>query len=211
MNLRKVAASFETTHFDTYDETLDTWTECGMQGKVLPLDRFLSNFNRPTKRRSLGLSPTAVVPTSNTLRVPATGEIYFIGELRQDSQNSVAYDQLGILHRSTTLGTVNRRAPAGPSNDPGWLVDAVSSTHYMDMELRSASEIDEHEQRFDGSYFAVLPPHADLQPWDRLNVGGLDYIVQISHMDSGFRFARAINRIDPRKDFVYHSRGNTAA
>ena len=210
MNLRKVAASFETTQFDAYNEGSDTWTACAMAGKVMPLDRFLSNFNRPTKRRSLGVSPTAVPPDSNTLRVPATGAIYMMGELRKDSQSSVAYDQVGILHRSTTLGTINRRAPAGPAEDPGWLVETEIASHYMDMELRSASEIDEHEQRYDGSYFAVMPPHAQMQSWDRLNADGFDYIVQVQYMDSGFRFARVVNRIDPRKDFVYNSQGGTA-
>lgn len=210
MDLRKVAAWFETTEFDTYDEALDSWTTCGMAGKVMPVDRFLSNFNRPTRRRSLGLSPLAVTPASNTIRVPATGEIYIIGGLRQDSRESEAYDEVGILHRSETLGVVNRKAPAGPSNDPGWLMDAVAANHYMDVELRATSGVDEQKQQFEGDYFVILPPHADIQLWDRLTVDGEDYMVELAYMDSGFKFVRAIKRQDHRQNFVYHSRSAAA-
>jgi len=206
MDLRKPAAWFETTEFDIYDEALATWTASGLTGKIMPADRFLSNFNRPTRRRSLGLPPETAVPASNTIRVPSTGEIYFIGALRQDAQGGYAYDKIGILHRSETLGTVNRRAPVGPSNNPGWLVETVVASHYMDVELRSTSEVDEQKQQFEGDFFVAMPPHATPQAWDRLSIGGEDYMVELTYADSGFKFVRAIKRQDHRQDFVYHSR-----
>lgn len=211
MDLRTPAAWFENTWFDGYDEATDTWTENVFQGKVLPVDRFLSNFNRPTRRRTLGLDPSiTTIPTSNTIRIPETGAIYMIGTLRQDATKGSAYDQIGILHSSATLGTVNRRAPTGPSTDPGWLVSSTAGTHYMDVELRSVSEVDEQKERFEGDFFVTLPPHASLLKWDQLLIDTKSYFVEEVYDDSGFVFVRAVQRLDPRRDFVYHSRGNTA-
>ncbi len=208
MNLRKVAAKFETTQFEAYDEALESWAPNAFTGKVFPIDRFLSNFNRPTRRRFLGVSPTAILPVSNTIRVPATGEIYFIGELREDSRAGISYEQLGILHRSdNTLGTINRKLPAGPSNDPGWLVAQTPVKHFIDVELRSAAEADERVDDFEGSYFVILPSHADIQEWDQITVSGENYMVELPYVDSGFNFARALKRPDQRQDFVYYYRG----
>lgn len=209
MDLRKVAAAFETTEFDAYDEALQTWIPCALTGKVLAVDRFLSNFNRPTKRRLLGIGPGVTIPASFTIRVPSTSEIYFMGELRRDAEQGAAYDQVGVLHRSVGTATINRKAPAGPSNDPGWLVSSAIGTHYADAELRADSEIDEHRDLFEGQYFLMFPPHADLQSWDSIVIGGDNYMVNTPYLDSGFAFARATRRVDPRQDFVYHQRGAT--
>ncbi len=207
MDLRKPAAWFETTKFEAYNESLATWTPEALTAKLLPIDRFLSNFNRPTKRRLLSMNPSDSTPDSNTIRVPETGEIYFLGEPRTDSRKEASYDKVLIAHRSGTLGTVNRRVPAGPSNDPGWLTNTVMGSHYMDVELRAASKIDEQREQYEGDYFAMLPPHADLENSDQLLISGDSYMVETSYMDSGFRFARAVKRADHRLDFVYHSRG----
>jgi hypothetical protein len=210
MNLRKVAATFETTQFETYDEALETWDFCPLVGKVMPIDRFLSNFNRPTKRRLLGISPDAEIPDSRTIRVPSTGEIYFIGELRTDAQQGAAYDQVGVLHRSVATAVINRKAPVGPSNDPGWLVSAEIGKHYGDTELRATAEIEENRQEFEGDYFVMFPPQASLERWDEVVFQGDNYMIQTSYPDSGFRFARAVRRSDPRTDFVYHARSITS-
>jgi hypothetical protein len=211
MDLRKVAASFETTEFDAYDESTNLWDACFLLGKVMPIESEVSNSNRTTRRALLGTDPLAVFPDSNTIRVSAAGDIYIVGDLRRDYKDSAAYDQSGLLHRSTTVGTINRRAPAGASTDPGWLVNTLISTHYMDIELRAVKETEEQEQQFDKQYRIIMPFHAIVQQWDRINVGGYDYIVEAGYVDSGFKLARAANRPDPRKDFTYYSRGDTAA
>jgi hypothetical protein len=211
MDLRKVAAFFETTEFDAYDESDNSWDACFLLGKVMPIESEVSNSNRNTRRALLGTDPLAVFPVSNTLRVLTSGDIYIVGDLRKDYQNSAAYDQSGLLHRSSTVGTINRRAPAGPSTDPGWLVETLISTHYMDIELRAVKEAGEQEQQFDKQYLIIMPLHAAPQQWDRINVGSYDHIVEAGYVDSGFKLARVANRLDPRKDFTYYSRGDTAS
>lgn len=211
MNLRKIAASFETTKFDAWNESTELFVADSFTGKIRSVDRFLSNFNRPTKRRLLGLGPSVTLPASNTIRDPATGEIYFIGELRQDSEQGAAYDQVGVLHKTTAIATVSRRAPTGPSNDPGVLVATQIGKHYADVELRSASETEEQENDFEGNYFLMMPPHADLEEWDEVTFKSDVYMVKTPYFDSGFRFARAVKREDPRKDFTYYFRDTGVA
>jgi hypothetical protein len=211
MDLRKVGAFFETTEFDAYDESDNSWDVCFLLGKVMPIESEVSNSNRTTRRALLGTDPSAVFPASNTIRVGTAGDIYIVGDLRRDYQNSAAYDQSGLLHRSSTVGTINRRAPAGAATDPGWLVETLISTHYMDIELRGVKETEEQEQQFDKEYRIIMPLHAAPQQWDRINVGGYNYIVEAGYIDSGFKLARSANRTDPRKDFTYYSRGATAA
>lgn len=211
MNLRKVAASFETTEFDAWDESNELFVAKSLTGKIRSVDRFLSNFNRPTKRRLLGLSPSATIPASNTIRDPSTGEIYFIGELRQDSEQGVAYDQVGVLHKTTAIATISRKAPIGPGNDPGVLVASQIGKHYADVELRSASETEEQENDFEGNYFLMMPPHVDLEEWDEVTFDSEAYMIKTPYFDSGFRFARAVKREDPRKDFTYYFRDTGVA
>lgn len=211
MDLRKVAASFETTKFDAWDESNELFVAESLTGKIRSVDRFLSNFNRPTKRRLLGISPSATIPASNTIRDPSTGEIYFIGELRQDSAKGATYDQVGVLHKTTAIATISRRAPVGPGNNPGVLVASEIGKHYADVELRSASETDEQEDDFEGSYFLMMPPHADLEEWDEITFDSEVYMIKTPYFDSGFRFARAVKQSDPRKDFTYYFRDTSVA
>ncbi|MGD2065547.1 MAG: hypothetical protein PVI43_00070 [Candidatus Bathyarchaeota archaeon] len=211
MDLRRVAAKFEHTEFEGYDEDTQTWDTEALTGKVFPVDRFLSNFHRPTRRRMLGLAPGTVLPDSSTIKVPETGEIFMIGEVRQDARNGAAYDSVGILHRAETTCTVNRKAPAGPTDNPGHLVNSEIGHHYVDIELRALQEQEEAEEEFEGHYFIVLPPHADIEEWDQITISSDNYFIKSSYIDSGFKFARADKREDPRVDFTYHRREDTSA
>lgn len=132
-----------------------------------------------------------------------------MGELRKDSEQGVAYDQVGVLHRTTAIATISRKAPVGPGNDPGVLVASEIGKHYADVELRSASEVEEHENDFEGDYFMMMPPHADLEEWDEVTFLGDVYMINNPYFDSGFKFARAVKRVDQRKDFTYYFRDTT--
>lgn len=209
MDLRKVAASFETTNFEVFNETTQLWETSTLDGKIMPVDRFLSNFHRPTRRRMFGCDPDVALPASNTIRVPSTGEIFVLGEQRQDAMLGYNYDKVVIVHKCDYIGTINRKAAVGPGTDPGHLVNSQVGQHYMNVELRAAQEIDEHREDYEGAYFVIMPPHADVEQWDQITIGTDNYHVQAVYLDSGFKFCRAVQRPDPRKDFTYHYRGAT--
>lgn len=210
MDLRRAAAYFEGTSFDTWDEGTSTWTLGAITAKLAPVDRFLSNFHRPTHRRMLGINPATSLPASNTIRVQSTGDIYIIGQLRSDDKNDYEYDSIGIAHLTTFQLVVHRKAPIGPSNDPGVLIDSVVGTHYGDIEFRATSESPEQHEEYEDDVFLILPPHTDLQEWDFVYRGTETYQVKSAYIDSGFMFARAVLRQDYRRDFTYHRKGTGA-
>ncbi len=210
MDLRKAAAYFEGTTFDSYDEALDSWTLGSFQAKLAPVDRFLSNFDRPTQRRMLGIAPGTTIPADNTVRVQSTQDTYILGKLRSDDKNDTEYDQVGIAHQVSSQFSVNRKAPIGAVDNPGILVNSVIGTHYGGLEFRSDSVAPEQHEGYEGEFFIILPPHADVQEWDFLSQGSDTYRVKSSYIDSGFIFARVVQRADYRKDFSYHHKSSTA-
>lgn len=210
MNLRNVAAKFETISFDAFNEATQLWEPDAFIGKVMPVDRFLSIFNRPTRRRSIGLSPDITLPVSRTIRNPNTGLIYVVGEVRKDSFKGVAYDSVGILHTCDVTGVVTRKAPVGPISNPGGYQTTTIATSYMDMELRAASEPDESVQNFEGNFFLTTHAGVDLKAWDFISYSGDNYQVETVYFDSGLLMARVVKRDDIRVDVTYNRRTNTA-
>jgi hypothetical protein len=210
MDLRRVANKFENTSFDVFNETTQLWEKDGMRGKVMPIDRFLSIFHRATRRRALGIAPTATIPASNTIRDPSTGQAYIMGLVRGDAAKGVHYDGVGILHGCDVIGEIIRKAPIGLSTDPGVLVQASAGQHYMDIELRSASESDESIQNYESHFFLTAPHQADLQQWDYITYDGRSYQVQSSYNDSGMTMARVVERTDPRVDVTFHKKGGAS-
>jgi len=211
MNLRRVANKFETTSFDIFNESTQLWETEGMDGKIMPIDRFLSIFHRATRRRALGLSPNATLPTSNTIRDASTGQAYVVGLVRADAAKDTAYDSTGILHGCDYIASILRKAPIGLASDPGVLVETTVGQHYMDIELRASAESPETTDEYDAHFFLTAPAQADIQQWDFVNYNGTSYHIQTVYNDSGLKMARVVEQADPRVDVTFHKRAATAA
>lgn len=211
MNFRNIAAKFETTSFDGFDEATQTWVKDSLKGKVMPIDRFLSIFHRATTRRALGIAPNSPLPASHTIRVPSTGEIFIVGLIRSDQKDSNVYDSVGILSKAYSVGQVKRKATIGTGENLGVLVESVVGNHYMDIELRTSSEIDGATEEYESKFFLTAPVHSDIQPWDYISLNGTNYQVTVTYIDSGLKMCRVIQREDPRVDVTYHRRGATSA
>ena len=210
MRLRRAAAYFEGTTFDVYDETSFQWSLTNFKAKLAPVDRFLSNFHRPTHRRMLGISPDTTLPPYSTVRVQSTQDVYILGQIRKDDSNDTEYDRIGIAHLASGLFSVNRKSTIGSESDPGVLVNTVLGNHYGDIEFRSDGVSPEQHEGYESEFFIILPPHADVQEWDFITQGSDSYQVKSSYIDSGFIFVRAVRRDDYRKDFTYYHKGSTA-
>lgn len=208
MDLKKAADYFDKELFATYDSAAQTWTEDDFKGRMMPVDRFLSNFSRPLHRRMLICSPDEVIPDSGTLRSSATNEIYLIGQVRFDAYANNPYQALYMAHLVSGLnggvGVVTKRSAVGPSNDPGHLVKATVGSYYMDLELRATTPEEGTEHQVAGQYFAMAPPECNLDEWDYIALNGKNYRVKEGYFDSGLRFARVLQTEDDRVDFVYH-------
>lgn len=214
MHLSKIAAKRITGVMEAWDESTETFVPAAFLGRIDLTDRFLSNFNKPLRRRMLFSEPETVFPVSRTFRHPGTKDVYVLGQTRGDAQSGEHYLNLTVCqlvtdtpYGSSGLAVITRRAPAGPADNPGWLVPQELGKAFIDLEFRtSANEPDMYETKVE-NYFAFLPSHWDLQPWDFLELHGIRYRVVDTFADSGFSGLRVDREPDTRIDFVLHTQG----
>lgn len=212
MRLDLIAQKNLTEVMEGFDEITGTFYPGAFVARIDLTDRFLSNFNKPLRRRMLFSRPGTVFPASGTFRHPGTGDVYLIGQSRQDALGGVPHVQLNVCHlvtegSSSGLATLYRKAPIGPADDPGWLVDTMVTRCYMDLEFRtSANEADAFEVKV-SNFTAHLPENVTCEPWDFLDLHGKRYRVIDVFSDSGFSAARADLEADPRSDFILHTKG----
>jgi len=208
MDLRRAANRFETTDFDVYNEATDVWTLASFTAKLGPIDRFLSNFHRPTQRRLFSVDPAVTLPTNKTVRDSGTQDIYLLGQSREDGQDNVVYDKVVIAHLVSQsyvsgLAVVSRKNVVGTGTDLGVLVAANVGTHYAGVELRTAKAEEEQFLEYESAFVIVLPSHADLHEWDFITLNSITYKVESLFGDSGYKFGRITEMDDPRLDFTY--------
>lgn len=210
MYLGEIASRWVNESLEAFDEATGLFVPDALTGRISLVDRFLSNFNRPLRRRMLHHRPEAVFPASLTIRHPDTGDVYLLGQRRDDSDAGADYHGLTVCHLVTDIGpggsaglaTIHRKAPVGPADDPGWLVESAVASHYSDLEFRSSlNEADLEDHRIE-SFVVWLPRHADLQKQDFLELKGVRYRVTDVFPDSGFLMARVDHEADHRVDLV---------
>lgn len=216
MYLGKIAERWVNEPLDVYDEASETFTPAAFTGRISLTDRFLSNFNRPLRRRMLHYSPTAEIPGSYTIRHPDTGDVYIIGQRREDTNRGIDYHAMAVCHlvtdegpnSSAGLATLTRKVPQGPADDPGWLVETQAGRHFIDIEFRSSlNDADLHQQRVE-SFVMWMQKNADLRKYDFVELHGHTYRVTDVYPDSGFLMARIDQEEDYRVDLVVKVQGS---
>jgi hypothetical protein len=205
MDIFQTARYFDIQAFDVYDFGTGLWLERSVSGQLKKTDTFTEIWNRPTRKRLLTCAP-GEEPSSPLLRVPETGEIFMVGASHKDVWDGY-YRFVAGLHLVQGTAVVHRRAPAGPSNDPGWAVDTVIANTFGDAELRSASENQDNSIEHYGSYFLFLPINTSLNRDDTVVIGSRSYFVLEYYIDSGLISARATTEPDDRINVTYVSLG----
>jgi hypothetical protein len=201
---------------EAWDPLTESWLPAAFIARFDPTDRFLSNFNKPTRRRMLQAADDCVFPESRTFRHPGTQDVYLLGVTRKDSLGGNPYLGLTVCQLvtdvpggSSGLATIYRREALGPPENPGWLVERVFAKAYMDMEFRtSANEPDATDLKIE-NYYAFLPLSVQPQEWDFIELHGVRYRVVDTFADSGFFGLRIDHENDFRTDFtlnVMHGR-----
>lgn len=210
MFLGSLAERWVNEPVEAFDEATGQFVPHDMLVRVSLVDRFLSNFNRPLRRRMLHYKMDAQMPPSATLKVVATGEVYIIGQSRADSDKSDAYHKMSLAHlvtdegpnSSAGLAQVYRWSPDGPSDDPGWLTKKHIGQHYCDTEFRtSLNEADLMDERIEAFLF-FMQQNADVQVHDQLTLHGKEYRVTDTFADSGLLQMRADREANYFVDFV---------
>lgn len=214
MNLRNIAAHRITEKLQVWDPVTGDFLPNGLLGRIDLTDRFLSNFNKPLRRRMLFTRFGAQMPDSRTIRHPGTQQVYLLGQTRSDARDGVPYVSLTVCHLvtdepggSSGLARLYRKQPAGPSADPGWLVETLVATAYADIEFRTSANEENTLDVKTQNFLAVLPSSVSPREWDYLELKGRRYRVVDVYADSGFSGMRVDLEDDPRLDFVIHVTG----
>lgn len=214
MFLNKVAHKQITEPMEAWDELTEQFIPDAFMGRIDLSDRFLSNFNKPLRRRMMFVEPKQPMPVSNVFRHPGTHDVYIAGQRRGDAIGGNHYLDLIVCHLATDtpggssgLGTLYRKTPDGPEDNPGWLTEKQLGKAYLDLEFRTSSnEPDMYETKIE-NYFCFLPIQWDLKPWDFIELDGIRYRVVDTFADSGLSGLRVDREPDTRMNFVLHTPG----
>lgn len=181
-----------------FDPVANVFTPLDFSVRVSITDQFLSNFNRPLRRRMIHYPLDATLPDSLTIKLESTGDVYLLGQAREDSDFTGAYHTMAVGHlvtdeganSSSGLATHHRYTADGPAEDPGWATEKQVGQTYMDLEFRSSlNEADLTESRIE-SYVAFFPRTWEGKVNDTLRLQGKEYRITDVYPDSGFLMAR---------------------
>lgn len=211
MFLAKIAQKNMKESLDGWDKDSKDFIPNSFSGRIALTDRFLTIYNRPTRKRQLYIKPDEPMPDSGVFRHPSSGDIYMIGQERQDARYDVeggnTYVKLVMCHLvtpkfegSSGLAKLWRRVPKGPANDPGWLVNELIEENYLDIEFRtSAAEVGVYDSKVE-NFYAWMPISVFTKQWDFLELNGMTYRVVDTFTDIGLRGLRLDRESDPRID-----------
>lgn len=212
--LRRIQRSYRDTVLEQYNSD-GTWTKWLPHPELPPsssknlfhlfdVDRFLSIYNRPVRRRQISHEPGAHFPDSMLIRNPGDGSVYLIGADRTDTDGNITVETLTTLHQVGQVCTVKRRqlSESASETDPGWLEYVTVGEFYFDAELRTVSEESDLASEFVGKYF-TFTHFSGLEPNDVIYFpDGQSYIVEMPYQDAGFWSARVARMKDAREDIV---------
>lgn len=198
MNLGKVATHFNANEFEYLDPVTRQWVD-GFSGRLAASDRFLSNFNRPTRKRMLYTSFDLNLQPYDVIRLKTTGEVYLLGVSRKDTLWMDKVTQLTICHMVTPdlsagIAFIDRPAVLGSGDDLGWVTMQSSGETYLDLELRTTATEPGSKETQIGHYFGFAEARVDLMDGDRLTLNGVTYVADEVAYDSGLRLLRLVNR-----------------
>lgn len=213
MHLNKIAQKNMHEKFEVWDRETQTFSRRGFEGRVHLMDRFLSIYNRPLRKRQLFVKPGTRLPESRVFRHPKSGCVYLIGQGRQDAASNVdsgdTYVSMYMCHEvtpepgsSSGLASYFRRGPKGPLTDPGWLVEEELEPVFIDMEFRTSStDTAAYDHKIE-SLFCWAPLWLEAKAWDFIELWGERYRVVDTYVEAGLRGLRIDREKDVRVDFT---------
>lgn len=196
-----------------WDAVTKQFVPSKLTGRVDLTDRFLTIYNRPTRKRQIYTRPGDPLPESLVIQHPSSGDIYILGQGRRDARYDVddgkAYVQLNMLHLvtpenrgSSGLAKQFRKVVKGPPEDPGWLVEELIAEDYLDVEFRTSSaEAGAYDTKIE-NFYAWTTLNVSAQQWDFFDLHGSRYRVVDTFTDMGMRGLRMDKESDVRVDFT---------
>ena len=212
MDITQGAKFFDRQSFDSYNFSTSSWQLSVIKGQLKSSDKFVSIWNRPTRKRMLYSAP-GQLQEATVIRVPSTQEIFMVGTSQKDSISNRAYREITGLHEISGFAQVLRKTPVVVSNIKGWAVESLVRTSFADVELRSVNESQDKELINYGHFFLFMPSdeplkrHDSVRVYDTKTLTTQTYYVLEVYLDSGYKCARVTVKPDERINFTYISVG----
>lgn len=205
MDLKQAASYFDRQAFDTYAN--GEWTESTFTGQLKDSDYFVALWHRSTRRRILTVAPEQE-PSAKVIRPNGmAGDVYLVGQASRDVNFGQHYRSQFPVHRAMGLAQIQRYAPTGPADNPGWDQLQVIETNYADVELRTQQDDAQTERDVHGNFYIFLPADSAVQDQDYVTLDGHTYWIEEPYIDSGFISCRTTDAPDTRANIVYRRRG----
>lgn len=210
MYLRSMASRWLNESFDGYDQGAGAFVAGSLRGRLGIADNSPSVSGEVLRRRTLHYPVDASLPDSRTIRHPASGDVYLVGQTRSNTDRNQTYDKAAICHLvddgnqdgSSGVATIRRRGPTGPSEDPGWLVENVAGKYYSNLVYSTSQSEPDLKQHNVETFFMYLPLTANAAKYDFVELQGNIYRIADLHFDSGFLVAGLDKEEDYRVDLV---------
>lgn len=206
MELQKVPSEFRTEKILQLeaDGSFSEWT----RGKLASVDDFLSNFHKQLQRRMLFTDPADELPVFGVIKLESTGEVYLLGESREDAKNDETYDRLTVLHLASNAssGIVEYFNYHNELTDPltADLGKRSEGEFYVAVEYLSTKTMESGDEAYQGKFVIFGPSTAPFKRDGVFNFSGKNYKVVQPFLDSGFSCAVVLQQEDDMEAVVYH-------
>jgi hypothetical protein len=208
MFLGEIAQQHMKEIFLAYNASQDEFpTNTKVKGRLGPVDRFLSIYSLPTKKRQLFVKPKDLssIPDSGVIQHSKTKRIYLVGSPRMDARHDVnkgdPYVAMCTVHEvgSTDFGFTGKAVikRLSRSASTGYLEYTEDGNCYADLEFRSTiSDVNTEKETISG-FFCWHQSDVELEQWDVLELGGVDYRITDTYVEMGLRSCRVTNDENP--------------
>lgn len=198
MFLGEIAQEHMKEVFNPYDSTKEDFSTSTIEGRLGPTDRFLSIYSLPTKKRQLFVKPNIQFPASRVIKHSTSGRIYLVGTGRMDARHDVdggsPYQEMFTVHEvgSTGYGFTGKAVAKKLSRDltTKYLVYTPVGDVYADLEFRSTINDNNTIKETDSGFFCWHQADVELNQWDVIELGGVEYRVTDNYVEAGLRSCR---------------------
>lgn len=215
-SLRKSANWFNRDPLSSWDP-IAGWSDEPVLGRRKRIDSFVSLWHRSTRREHIYLhADEASVTTPIGLRHNLSGVPYIISQTEGSDfwQGGDLYARMWRAHRveapSGGLGQWVSMATEGSGDDLGPVKAQTPVPVLLDFELRTASQVRESPDQYEGEYIATISRNAMPLDGDLLLAGdSTPYQTIEVAFDSGYRIARVIQRPSRYRTATFELRSAT--
>lgn len=209
MDITQAAKFFNQDQFDSYDFLSKSWVLNDFQGKIKYAPESFSVNDLASRKRMLFTAPDNP-PTSSVVRCNKINQIFLVEGVQPGLFKDRPYLNVYNIHQTSGAAEIWRRAPAGPSNDPGWAIntkveDTFSDAGFDRVPTDQADIVNQY-----GLYTLYFPSDSGVRAHDNVVLQGVTYFLFDVFVEQGLRVARATNKPDARRDIVYVVVTNTA-